>query len=70
MNSFFIWDIMPCRPVKVTRRFGGIYRLHLQGRIVGQAEEMKQALLVVCFIMLGLLFDPEDGGDVSLRNVG
>jgi hypothetical protein len=26
------WDITPCSPLKVNRRFGGTYRLHLQGR--------------------------------------
>jgi hypothetical protein len=49
--------------VVVNRRFGGTYRLHLQGRISWPAT---------CFhagILLGL-FDPEDGRDVFLRNVG
>jgi hypothetical protein len=26
------WDIPPCSPLKVNRRYGGTYRLHLQGR--------------------------------------
>jgi hypothetical protein len=26
------WDITPCSPLSVIRRFGGTYRLHLQGR--------------------------------------
>jgi hypothetical protein len=26
-------DITPCSPLSVNRRFGGIYRLHLQGKI-------------------------------------
>jgi hypothetical protein len=26
------WDMTPCSPVSVNRRFGGTYRLHLQGR--------------------------------------
>jgi hypothetical protein len=32
MNSTVLWDIMPCSPLSVNRRFGGTYRLHLQGR--------------------------------------
>jgi hypothetical protein len=32
MKSTIFWDITPCSPVKVNRRFGRIYRLHLQGR--------------------------------------
>jgi hypothetical protein len=31
-------DVKPCRLVEVYRRFGGIYYLHLQSRIVGQAS--------------------------------
>jgi hypothetical protein len=31
MKSFFFWDVTPCRPFKVNRRFGGIFCLHLQG---------------------------------------
>jgi hypothetical protein len=33
MKSTNFWDISPCSPLKVNRRFGRTYRLHLQGRI-------------------------------------
>jgi hypothetical protein len=32
MKSIIFWDITPCGPLSVNRRFGGTYRLHLQGR--------------------------------------
>jgi hypothetical protein len=32
MKSIIFWDITPCSPLSVNRRFGGTYRLHLQGR--------------------------------------
>jgi hypothetical protein len=32
MKSFIFWDITPYSPLSFNRRFGGIYRLHLQGR--------------------------------------
>jgi hypothetical protein len=35
MKSSILWDIMPCSPLKVNRRFGGTYRLRRQGRNVG-----------------------------------
>jgi hypothetical protein len=33
MNSTIFWDITTCSPLKDNWRFGGTYRLHLQGRI-------------------------------------
>jgi hypothetical protein len=35
--------------------------------------DIRRALLATCFyagFLLGLFFDPEDGGDMFLRNVG
>jgi hypothetical protein len=31
MKNAVFWDVVPCRSC-VNRRFGGTYRLHLQGR--------------------------------------
>jgi hypothetical protein len=36
-NSIF-WDITPCSPLRVNRRFGGTHRLHLQGRRISWAR--------------------------------
>jgi hypothetical protein len=33
MKSIIFWDVTPCSLLSCNRRFGGIYRLHLQGRI-------------------------------------
>jgi hypothetical protein len=52
---------VPCRPLEVNRRFGGTYRLFVT----------CYRLFVTCFhtiFLLGLFFDPEDGGDMFLRN--
>jgi hypothetical protein len=35
---FVFWDIMPCSPVKVNRRFEHAYRLRLPGRRVSRAR--------------------------------
>jgi hypothetical protein len=32
MKSIVFWNMTPCSPLSVNRRFGGTYRLHLQGR--------------------------------------
>jgi hypothetical protein len=39
MKSSILWDIMPCSPLKVNRRFGGKFRLHLQGRRASKARD-------------------------------
>jgi hypothetical protein len=33
MKSTIFWDVTPCSPLRVNRRFGGTCRLRLQGRI-------------------------------------
>jgi hypothetical protein len=32
IKKYIFWDITPCSPLKVNLRFGGVCRLHLQGR--------------------------------------
>jgi hypothetical protein len=43
MKSCIFWYITPCSPLKGNRRFGGTYRLHLQGRIISQARNQCEA---------------------------
>jgi hypothetical protein len=33
IKDIIFWDKTPCSPLSFNRRFGGTYRLHLQGRI-------------------------------------
>jgi hypothetical protein len=35
MKNAVFWDVVPCRSC-VNRRLGGMYRLHLQGRKIGE----------------------------------
>jgi hypothetical protein len=61
LKSSIFWDITPCNPFKVNRRFRATYRLHPQGLRIGQLEtRVKQ--------VVSTFFDPEDGGDMFLRN--
>jgi hypothetical protein len=32
MKGIIFWDVTPCSLLSCNRRFGGTYRLHLQGR--------------------------------------
>jgi hypothetical protein len=59
MKRSIFWDIMPCTALEVNRRFGATCHLYLQ----------PEALLTARFFLV-LFFDPEDGGNIFLRNVG
>jgi hypothetical protein len=72
MKSIVFWDMTPCSPLSVNRRFGRTYRSHLQGRRnkfnkKPASKQVASYLLVSCWTYF---FDPEDGGDMFLRNVG
>jgi hypothetical protein len=66
MNITVFWDVTPCSPLSVNRRFGGTYRLHLQDR-KNKLSKHSAFKLVSCWTYF---FDPEDGGDIFLRNIG
>jgi hypothetical protein len=68
MTSTIFWDITPCSPLIVNRRFGGLYRFHLQGRKIRQDTRALLAPYFRAGFFVGLFFDHEDGGDISLRN--
>jgi hypothetical protein len=63
VKSSLFWDITLCSWLKVNRRFGGTCRLHLLGRRVNQARYQREMR------WQAELFDPQDGGDMFLRNV-
>jgi hypothetical protein len=42
LKSTNFWDITPCSPLKVSWRFGGIYRLHLQGWRISQERNQRE----------------------------
>jgi hypothetical protein len=56
MKSSIFWDITPCSQLKVDRRFG--------------ASNDFACYLLYAGFLLGPLFNPEDIGDMFLRNVG
>jgi hypothetical protein len=63
MQSTVSWDVTPCIPVGVHRRFGGTYCLHIQGR--RYAKQASKLILLAVGYLLRLFFDP-----TYLRNVG
>jgi hypothetical protein len=55
MNSFIFWDIAQCGPLKVSKGFGGTYRMYLQVRRVSQARKTHEARnkqRVDCFVLV------------------
>jgi hypothetical protein len=43
MKRFIFWDITPCSPLKVHRRFGGTCCIHFQGRIISEARTQRES---------------------------
>jgi hypothetical protein len=56
---------MPCGS-KTAWRFGGTYRLHLQGLRISQQETRRSKPSASAGFLVGIPFDPEDGGDKFL----
>jgi hypothetical protein len=52
MKNTIFWDIMPCSPLSVNRRFGEIYRLHLQGRKTSRARNQRESRLANAFTLI------------------
>jgi hypothetical protein len=44
MKSPIFWDITPCSPLQLNRRFEGTCRLHLQGRKISQGRNQYEAV--------------------------
>jgi hypothetical protein len=64
LKSIFFWDMTPCSALSATRRFGGTYRLHLQGcRIVSEAAS-KQVASGACPQKTGIDREQMGGGGV------
>jgi hypothetical protein len=42
MKNYIFWDLTPWSPLKLTRRFGGKYLLHLQTRLIFRPWSWKQ----------------------------
>jgi hypothetical protein len=61
MKRIIFWDITPCSPLKVNRRFGGSYDLHIQGPWISQARNQRESRWQA-ELWFGLFFNPDDGG--------
>jgi hypothetical protein len=42
-KGLIFWDITLCSPLKFNKRFGGTYRIHLQGRGISQTRYQHEA---------------------------
>jgi hypothetical protein len=43
LKSTIFWAIMPCSPLKVNRRFGRTFCLHLQGRRISRKTNQRES---------------------------
>jgi hypothetical protein len=55
VKSPIFYDTRLCSPLKVNRRFGRIYCLHLQRRRISQARSQSEAVLNIWFTVLSFL---------------
>jgi hypothetical protein len=73
LKSSVFRDEISCSLLKANLCFGGKIRLHLQARKISQARNQREGSyachLLHAGFFLRLFFDPEDGGDMFLRNV-
>jgi hypothetical protein len=69
-NVAIFWDTALCSPY-VTGHFGGKFHLHLQGRKSAEPETTGWTELYAARrFPAHLIFDPEDGDETLLSNVG
>jgi hypothetical protein len=69
MKSCIFWDMTPCSPLKID-----VSEEHI-AYIFRAEEQTEQETSSACYLcqvgfLLGLLFDPDDDGEIFLRNVG
>jgi hypothetical protein len=64
LKSYIFWNITPCNPLKINQHFRRTF-LSLQYGTIRQARNQHETPISAGFF----LFDPEDGGDMLLRNV-
>jgi hypothetical protein len=56
LQSSIFWNITPCSPLDVNRRFGGTYHLHPQGRRISQARNQRESMWQAPFIFYLISF--------------
>jgi hypothetical protein len=55
MQSYVLWNITPCSPLKVNQHLEGTCRLHLQGRRISHARNQHEAGSKQRFILVSCL---------------
>jgi hypothetical protein len=72
MKSSVFWGISACCPLKANRRFGehvaSIFQVEEYAKKETSVKVELFALLSQWFL-LGIHFDPDDGGDMFLQNI-
>jgi hypothetical protein len=58
MKSTIFRDITPCSPLSVNRRFGGTYRLHLQGRPWLHGVISQKMVLFITAVSYRNIYEP------------
>jgi hypothetical protein len=68
MKRAVIWYVTLCQLVDVHQNFGRTNCLHLQGQRVSHSSNQQAYCLFPSVYLLGIPFDPEDGGSLFFQN--
>jgi hypothetical protein len=68
MKNAVFWDVAPCRS-RVNRRFGGTYRLHLQGIRNPRAMNQVEQVLVDSWISYTLKMEAIHSSETSVNKI-
>jgi hypothetical protein len=67
MKSCTFWDIILCTPLKINRRFGETYHLHLQGRTSRARTSLQPVFTLVSFLAYSILKICSSGTSVGFQ---
>jgi hypothetical protein len=67
VTSSVLWNVTPCKSAEINRLFDKLTGSFFRDECSKEQTSMKQAANRMLVKLLGLHFDPEDGGNIFLE---